>query len=158
MSADQLVDSIAEIFATRSLTLSCAESCTGGLLSATITKKSGISKLFVGSIVSYANSVKQNMIAVPQHQLETYGAVSRPVAISMAQGIRKATKSDWAISTTGIAGPNGGTPSKPVGTVFFSVVGPAFEESYHQEFQGTREEVQEQAVEYALKILLEAVS
>jgi nicotinamide-nucleotide amidase len=105
----------------RGLTLSCAESCTGGLVSKRIVDLSGCSDVFVGGAVTYANSAKTDMIGVSSETLERYGAVSEQTAVEMAKGVRKALGADVGISTTGIAGPGGGTPEKPVGTVFVAV-------------------------------------
>ena len=102
-------------------TFACAESCTGGLIAKRITDISGCSEVFLGGCVSYANSVKQGILGVSYESLESFGAVSEQVALEMAEGIRKQTGADIGVSTTGIAGPGGGTPEKPVGTVFVAI-------------------------------------
>lgn len=102
-------------------TLACAESCTGGLIAKRITDVSGCSEVFLGGAVSYANSAKEKLLGVSSSTLEEFGAVSEQTAIEMARGIRKALGSDIGISTTGVAGPLGGTKQKPVGTVFVGV-------------------------------------
>ncbi len=102
----------------KGLTISCAESCTGGLVAKTITDVSGCSSVFLGGVVSYANEVKENALSVKHETLEKYGAVSELTAIEMANGVKNLCKTDIGISTTGIAGPDGGTPDKPVGTVY----------------------------------------
>lgn len=102
-------------------TVATAESCTGGLIAKRLTDLSGVSKVFLGGAVTYANEAKEKMIGVSHESLENYGAVSEQVAAEMARGIRLALGSDFGISTTGIAGPSGGTPEKPVGTVYIAV-------------------------------------
>ena len=102
-------------------TFACAESCTGGLIAKRITDVSGCSEVFLGGCVSYANSIKQNILGVRSETLESFGAVSEQTALEMAHGIRKQTGADIGVSTTGIAGPGGGTPEKPVGTVFVAI-------------------------------------
>lgn len=102
-------------------TLSCAESCTGGLVAKRIVDLAGCSDVFVGGAVTYANEAKERLIGVKHETLERFGAVSAETAAEMAEGIRAALGTDVGISTTGIAGPGGGTPEKPVGTVFVAV-------------------------------------
>ena len=101
-----------------------AESCTGGLLSSRITSVSGSSKVFKGSIITYSNELKNLLLNVPNDLLKSYGAVSEEVAESMVIGVKNKLNSDWAISITGIAGPNGGSESKPVGLVYIAIKGP----------------------------------
>ncbi|MBR6602710.1 MAG: nicotinamide-nucleotide amidohydrolase family protein, partial [Clostridia bacterium] len=102
-------------------TFASAESCTGGLIAKRITDISGSSAVFLGGCVTYANSAKEKLIGVSHDTLEKYGAVSEDVAIQMARGARKALGADIALSTTGIAGPDGGSPEKPVGTVWVGI-------------------------------------
>ena len=103
------------------LTLSLAESCTGGLISKSITDISGSSNYFIGSLVAYSNDIKSNFLDIPNSTIEKYGAVSSEVSKLMAINISKNFKSDIALSCTGISGPNGGTDKKPVGTVYISI-------------------------------------
>ncbi|MBO7188750.1 MAG: nicotinamide-nucleotide amidohydrolase family protein, partial [Tidjanibacter sp.] len=105
-------------------TLACAESCTGGALSSRFTAEAGASAYFVGSVVSYSNDVKVNVLGVRAEDIAEYGAVSQQVAEQMAEGVRRVCGADYAIATTGIAGPDGGTPTKPVGTVWIAVATP----------------------------------
>lgn len=149
------MDKAVEIIAKRKETLSFAESCTGGLLSASLTKKSGISKIFVGSIVSYSNSMKIEVLGVPKHQIKCHGAVSEVVALSMAIGARNVSGSNWAVSVTGIAGPGGGTKQKPVGTVCFGLIGPGISRTYRKQFSGDRETVQTHSQSFVWEILME---
>jgi len=108
----------------RGLRLATAESCTGGMVAARLTGVAGASRAFVGGIVAYANEVKEGELGVPTELLERHGAVSPEAARAMAQGARKRLGADVAVSVTGIAGPDGGTPEKPVGLVYLHVEGP----------------------------------
>lgn len=132
-----------------------AESCTGGLLSSWLTKRSGVSSVFQGSVVAYSNQVKAEVLGVGQKDLEQFGAVSEVVARQMAAGASRVLHSDWAVSITGIAGPNGGTPDKPVGLVCFGLFGPKVAVEATQNFSGSREEIQTQSAEFALQLLLD---
>ncbi|HRO38413.1 MAG TPA: CinA family nicotinamide mononucleotide deamidase-related protein [Flavobacteriales bacterium] len=134
-------------------TLSLAESCTGGFLSHLITSVPGSSAYYIGGVVSYANAVKMAELGIPRDMLELNGVVSGPVAEQMAMGVRTALKSDWAVSTTGIAGPDGGTPDKPVGTVWIAVAGPDGVVSERGVFMGTRDLVISRAATAALNML-----
>ena len=104
-----------------SLTLAVAESCTGGLISKLITDMPGVSDVFLGGAVTYANSAKENIIGVSRESLDRYGAVSEAVALEMARGVREKFGSDVGVSATGVAGPSGGTEEKPVGCVFVAI-------------------------------------
>ncbi len=134
-------------------TVALAESCTGGYLSHLITSVPGSSAYYIGGVVSYANAVKMEELGIPSDMLELNGAVSQPVAERMAQGVRLALRSDWAIATTGIAGPDGGTPEKPVGTVWIAVAGPQGVVSRLGNFPGTRDLVIERAAMSGLNML-----
>lgn len=102
-------------------TLATAESCTGGGIGAELTEVPGASRAYVGGIVAYANSAKTELLGVPQALLDAHGAVSEPVARAMAEGARERLSTDFAVATTGVAGPAGGTPEKPVGTVWLGM-------------------------------------
>ena len=135
-------------------TLGFAESCTGGLLSALLTAQPGVSSYYRGTIVSYSSEAKVNLLGVPRSLLQVMGEVSLPVAKYMARGAKKALQCHWAVGITGIAGPSGGTPDKPVGTVCFAVCGPGFERVELQRIEGAkRSEIQLRSAEYALKLL-----
>lgn len=117
-SVDTLEAAVVGLLREQGLTLACAESCTGGLVSKRITDVPGSSDVFPGGIVSYANDVKHDLLGVPDELLLRYGAVSRPVAAYMARGAALQTGADIAVALTGIAGPGGGTAEKPVGLVY----------------------------------------
>ncbi len=106
------------------VSVSCAESCTGGNIAHMITSLPGASAYFMGGVVAYSNEVKKNVLGVNAQDLEKYGAVSEPVARQMAEGARRVFHTQYAVSTTGIAGPDGGTKEKPVGTIWMAVAGP----------------------------------
>jgi PncC family amidohydrolase len=135
-------------------TVGFAESCTGGLLSATLTEYPGVSDVYAGSVVAYAYPVKERLLGVPASMLKVHGAVSVPVARQMAKGARETLDVTWTLSITGIAGPGGGTPQKPVGTVCFGLVGPGVDKVDRQQFDGDRRAIQTASAEHALKMLL----
>ncbi len=117
----ELEDVVGSLLKDKNHTLAVAESCTGGLLGAQITAISGSSTYFAGGIIAYTNQIKEKLLNVGAKSIDTHGAVSKAVAVEMAHGIIKHFHSDWGISITGIAGPEGGTPNKPVGTVWICV-------------------------------------
>lgn len=143
----------------RGWTVGLAESCTGGLLSSWICEWPGVSRFFQGAVVSYARSVKIGVLQVPLPMIQAHGEVSLPVARAMAFGARSALDADWTVSITGIAGPSGGRPGKPVGTVCFAVTGPGFERLSQQAFpaSGSRQDIQRQAALFAFDFLLSAM-
>ncbi len=122
---DSLASVVLEALRRRGETLAVAESCTGGGLGASLAAVPGASDVFLGGVIAYANRVKQGLLGVPAELLERHGAVSDPVACAMAEGARRTTGSDWALAVTGIAGPGGGSTSKPVGLVHIALAGPA---------------------------------
>lgn len=130
-----------------------AESCTSGLVGKRLGNTPGSSEYFNGGIISYSNEVKHNVLGVPQELLDAYGAVSEPVAKAMAEGTCRVTQSTYGVSTTGIAGPGGGSADKPVGLVWFAVAGPHGTRTYKRIFIGDREEVRQAAAESALYFL-----
>lgn len=117
----KIEEKIGEQLRARKMTLSTAESCTGGGIAARVTSVPGSSEYFKGGIVAYSNEVKMNLLHVSPETLEKWGAVSRETVIEMAKGVMKSLKTDCAIVTSGIAGPGGGTPEKPVGTIWMAV-------------------------------------
>lgn len=158
-----LLQELLRLLRSRTLKIGFAESCTGGLLAATLTALPGVSDVFMGSIVSYSNEAKMDLLGVAASTLKDVGAVSEPVARQMAQGARKQLKVDVAVAITGIAGPTGGTPDKPVGTVCFAVSGPGVANGESQEisvrkhFSGDREEVQQASVLFALEYVISSL-
>ena len=135
-------------------TLCTAESCTGGGIGAALTAISGSSAVYKGGIISYTNQVKHDLLGVDYALLDTYGAVSAPVAEAMAAGARKALKADIAVSVTGLAGPGGDDFGNPVGRVYIGYSDAKV--TLHREFtfSGDREEVRRQAAQEALKLIL----
>jgi nicotinamide-nucleotide amidase len=143
----------------RGLTLSTAESCTGGQLAAAITSVPGSSAVYIGGIVAYADGVKQALLRVEPALLARQGAVSEECARAMALGCQHGFATDWALSTTGIAGPGGGTIDKPVGLVWFGWARAGGR--VHTQccsFSGDRAAVQRQSVEHSLRVLLELLT
>ena len=138
-------------------TLAVAESCTGGLLSSILTRDSGSSAFFILGAVVYSNFSKHLLLKVPMSTIKKHGAVSRPVAITLAQNIRKIAKTDYGISITGIAGPTGGTIDKPVGTVFISVSSNTKLIGRRFQFKGTRSSIRQQSCLWALKLLQKVI-
>ncbi len=122
---DSLEGVVVRALTARKQTLATAESCTGGLIAHRITNVPGASVVFWGGVVSYANAAKQSFLEVPAALIEKHGAVSRPVAQTMAEGARRRGGTDYALAVTGIAGPSGGSKTKPVGTVFIALASAA---------------------------------
>lgn len=137
------------------LTLAVAESCSGGLISHRVTNVPGSSDYYLGSVTAYAYEVKVRLLGVSWSTLEQFGAVSREVALEMAQGVRAALGADIGLSVTGIAGPGGGTPEKPVGLTWIGFSSPEHEEARRFVWQGDRLQVKEQSAEAALQMLVE---
>jgi len=134
-----------------------AESCTGGLVCAALTDIPGASDMLLGGVVSYANEVKTSLLNVSVETLASVGAVSEEVAIAMARGVRERLGADIAVSTTGVAGPGGGTPFKPVGTVWFGLSTASGDTAQVRHFEGDRQDVRNQAVAFALTLLDESL-
>jgi nicotinamide-nucleotide amidase len=144
---------VAKLLLNRKQTLSLAESCTGGMVAEAITSLSGASDYFLGSAVCYANNAKRDIIGVSQDTLNDCGAVSEKIAREMAQGARQRFNSDWAISLTGIAGPGGGGPDKPVGLVFIGLAGPNVNKVFRHVFASNRQQIRHRASLAALNHL-----
>jgi PncC family amidohydrolase len=137
------------------LKLVLAESCTGGLLGSRITDVSGSSEYFLGGVIAYAYEAKADVLGVSWDTLNTKGAVSRETVLEMAKGIRTLMKADIAVSVSGIAGPGGGTPEKPVGTTWIGLVAQDAEWAKLYHFSGDREGNKSLAVDAALHLLLD---
>lgn len=142
----------------RRLTVSTAESCTGGTIASRICAIPGASAAMNGAVVAYSNEVKINVLGVNKADIEAQGAVSRPVVEQMAEGARRLTGSDFAVATSGIAGPGGGTPEKPVGTVWMATASPAGVRSECFHFPGSRDRVIDRAATAALIALIRELS
>ncbi len=141
----------------RNVTIGTAESCTGGLIAGALTSVPGSSETVAGAIVSYMPRIKESELGVPDATIAAYGVVSAEVAGSMAEGARRVLDVDYAVSTTGVAGPSGGTEDVPVGTVWFAVASPEAITCHHEIFSGDRTEVRAQAVDKALELLADAL-
>jgi nicotinamide-nucleotide amidase len=137
----------------RGATLSVAESCTGGLLGERLTSVAGSSRYFLGGVVCYSNQLKTQLLGVPEELIKHKGAVSADVAEALAKGVRRRTRSVLGLSITGIAGPEGGTPDKPVGTVFISLADAHRVKTEKHRFLGDRERIRWQATQAALALV-----
>ena len=138
----------------KKMTCATAESCTGGGVGHAITGVPGSSAVFMGGVISYDNSVKRDVLGVPDEVLATKGAVSSECAAAMAKGARRLLKTDLAVSLTGIAGPGGGSAEKPVGLVWFGLASASGVTTEKMVFPGDREAVRTAAIEHALELLL----
>ena len=153
-----LAEAVGKALESRGLRVAVAESCTGGRVLGRLTDISGSSRWVVGGVVAYSNRIKEEWLKVPPALLEAQGAVSQGVVEEMAQGVRTRMGVEVGLAITGIAGPTGATPGKPVGTVWFGVSGPAGLHSERVRFGGGREEVRERAAQHGLHLILQAVS
>lgn len=147
------LNGLAQLFQNSGLTLALAESCTAGLLAARIADQPGCSVWFRGGVVAYHNDLKQQLLGVLPDLLIQHGAVSEPVASAMAVGVREVCGADLGLAVTGIAGPDGGTPEKPVGTVYLALADQYGCETIRCQFGGDRAAVRQQTVEKGLLLL-----
>ena len=150
---------VARLLVAAGQTVAVAESCTGGGLGARLTARPGSSAYVLGGVISYSDPVKRDVLGVDPRLLRRHGAVSAPVAERMAAGARDLVGSDWALSITGIAGPGGGTPEKPVGLVYVGLAGPDGVAAREHRLRGDREAIRQRSVAmalHALRIALEA--
>lgn len=138
LEEDTLQEYIGKLLRRHGKTVSCAESCTGGLISSLFTSVPGSSEYFLGSVTSYANIVKQNVLGVPAEVIAAHGAVSSECVAAMAEGVRRITGSDFSVATSGIAGPGGGSEEKPVGLVWIGVSSHMGTETFSMVFKGDR--------------------
>ncbi|MCK4668074.1 competence/damage-inducible protein A [Candidatus Dependentiae bacterium] len=150
---DTLESVVGGLLLKKNLTISLAESCTGGMLGNRITNVSGSSKYFLGATVCYACEVKEKLLKIKKANLLKFGAVSSQTALAMAKGVRKLLNADIGISITGVAGPTGGTKEKPVGLVFMAIDTKKITKSFKFMFYGTRKMIKVQASQHALNIL-----
>ena len=152
-----LATELGQLLCARQLKIGTAESCTGGLVAAAITDIAGSSGWFDEGLVTYANESKQRLLGVSASDLQQYGAVSQPVVEAMVKGVL-ARGADVAVATSGIAGPDGGTPDKPVGTVWFACgLSQRPVVSRRLQLDGDRNQVRQQAVAVALQLVLETL-
>ena len=140
---------------THGQTVVTAESCTGGLIGSLLTDISGSSDYYLGGIIAYANEVKSEMLGVHQETLESVGAVSRETALQMARSVRSLLHADYALAVTGIAGPGGGIPGKPVGLVYIALSGPDVEICERHVWDGDRLQNKQYTAQRALRLLIE---
>ena len=146
---------IGDLLRVRRMKLATAESCTGGLIASHITDVAGSSEYFLGGVTAYAYEAKVALLGVSWDTLKTYGAVSRETVIEMARGVNKVLNADIAISVSGIAGPGGGLPDKPVGTVWVALVAPDSEWTRLFHFDGNRVQNKSSAADAALQFLMD---
>jgi len=142
----------------RRIRIATAESCTGGLVAGAITAVSGSSDWFDRGFVTYSNAAKVDQLGVSEALLDRFGAVSNEVASAMADGALRASRADWAVAVTGVAGPTGGTAAKPVGTVCFAWAGPAGTASERRLLGGDRAGIRRDSVVIALEGLLDRLT
>jgi nicotinamide-nucleotide amidase len=155
---DTLPSVVASVLTQKKATLAVAESCTGGLVQQLLTDLPGASSYLLGGIVSYDNRIKHELLGVPEEILTMEGAVSESTAKWMAEGVRKKLKSTYGISVTGIAGPDGGTPEKPVGLAYVAVAGPTRTEVFRVHQRGSREQIRIRVAKHLLWRLWRHVS
>ncbi len=150
-----IASDLISVLKSKNLTISTAESCTGGLIGYKITEIPGASDVYLGGVISYSNDVKETVLGVSHETLVSFGAVSEETALEMVEGARFTFSSDVAIAVTGIAGPGGEVPGKPVGLVYISVLTPKGTVVEKNIFSGNREEVRNSAANRAMEIVLE---
>jgi len=146
---------IGEILTRRGLTLAAAESCTGGLVSHRLTNVPGSSVYFLGGIIAYANQAKIDLLGVDERTLASHGAVSEAAVLEMASGVRRPFGADIGVATSGIAGPGGATPSKPVGLVWIALSAGDASQARSAIYPGDRLAVKEQSAQAALQLVIE---
>jgi PncC family amidohydrolase len=157
-SLPDLAARVAALALERRTTLATAESCTGGMVAALLTEVAGVSAVFLGGVIAYANAAKRDLLGVPDEMLLAHGAVSGHVAVAMARGARGRLQADLAVATTGIAGPGGGTEQKPVGLTYIALASARGEQCRRFRFEGDRAENRVAAAREALVLILEALS
>lgn len=148
--SDSLSSVVGNLLIQKNLTIACAESCTGGLVSSLLTDVPGSSEYLIGSIVAYSNQIKKSALHVCEDTLNTFGAVSEQTAVEMAAGIQTAFSSNIGLSITGIAGPAGATPQKPVGLIYIAIHGPVGLKVHKHNFTGNRQNIKQRSAYTAL--------
>jgi PncC family amidohydrolase len=155
MSTEPLEKVVGRLLTEQKLTIALAESCTGGLIAHRLTNVPGSSAYLIGGAVSYANVAKERMLGVSHQTLQEHGAVSEETAREMARGVRRLLQTDIALAITGIAGPSGGTPEKPVGLTYIALIAKDLERCERYLWKGDRRANKEQSAEAALEMLRE---
>jgi PncC family amidohydrolase len=155
MSTEPLEQVIGRLLTEQKLTIALAESCTGGLIAHRLTNVPGSSAYLIGGAVSYANEAKERMLGVSHQTLQKYGAVSEETAREMSRRVRRLLQTDVALAVTGIAGPSGGTPQKPVGLTYIALIAEDSERCERYLWKGDRWSNKEQSAEAALGMLRE---
>jgi len=145
---------VGDLLRRRKFRLSTAESCTGGLIGHRLTNVPGSSDYYLGGVIAYSNEVKMNQLGVKSETLERFGAVSRETVLEMARGIRDLLKAEIGLSVSGIAGPGGGSPDKPVGLTWIGLSAIGYEQAWSYRWSGERLQVKEQTAEQALQLLV----
>lgn len=148
-----LIKEIHNLLIRKKITISLAESCTGGLISYSLTSVSGSSSYFKLAVIAYSNKAKENVLGIRKALLVEKGAVSSEVALKMAKAIKGLSKTDLGISITGIAGPTGGNKLKPVGLVYIAIADKAKLKTWKFQFRGNRETIRKLAAEKTLKLI-----
>ena len=146
---------LGELLRQRGLRLATAESCTGGLVGHRVTNIPGSSDYYLGGVTAYSNEAKQRLLGVRTGTLQAHGAVSRESVLEMAQGARRAVGAEIGVSVSGVAGPGGGSPGKPVGLVWLGLSTPQGDWAVERLFHGSRVEIKEASAEAALKLVLD---
>jgi nicotinamide-nucleotide amidase len=152
-TGDPLEKVVGRMLMERKATVAVAESCTGGMLGERFTITPGSSSYFIGGFITYSNALKRDLLGVPEATLEQFGAVSEQTAEAMAIGARARTGADYAVSITGIAGPDGGTEEKPVGLVYIAIADAAGVTVTHRKFLGDRQRIRVFTTQHALDFL-----
>lgn len=154
LARQELLTSLHDILVRRVATVATAESCTGGLIAASLTERPGSSAIYAGGVSAYANEAKTKLLGVSADIIKAHGAVSAEVAEAMARGVFQRLGTTYAVSVTGIAGPQGGSEAKPVGTVWIGLAGPSGVRSQKFQLHGSRQQIRSATVHRALAALL----
>jgi len=157
-NTEELAFAVKEALLSKGQMMATAESCTGGLIASHIVDIPGSSAILAGGIVAYQNEIKEKLLDVPAEILNTVGAVSAETAKAMAEGARKKFSCEWAVATSGIAGPGGEEPGKPVGTVWMAIASSTKKETFCEIFSGNRNQIREKSVYRTLSRLLEMIN
>lgn len=155
MSTETLEVLIGSLLRSHAWRLAVAESCTGGLVGHYLTNVPGSSDYFLGGVISYANEAKEHLLGVSRETLETYGAVSRETVLAMARGVRQLLSADIGMSVSGIAGPGGGTPEKPVGLTWIGLSAKSDENAWKHVWRGDRIDNKEQSAKAVMQHLID---